>query len=153
LACHYHGFHDWYMASQPWCVGIPPPLRELIRGFAYGDLAALRSVLERHAGQIAAVVMEPINLTVPPPGWLECVRELTREHGTLLVFAEVVTAFRIARGGGQERFGVTPDLACLGKSMANGMSLSALVGKRSVMEAIARVGYGITFRGEVTALA
>jgi len=65
----------------------------------------------------------------------------------------VVTGFRLALGGAQEAFGVTPDLACLGKSMANGMALSALVGKRDVMQAIARVGHGITFRGETLALA
>ena len=84
--------------------------------------------------------MEPVNVELPEPGYLEGVRELAHQHGALLVFDEMVTGFRLANGGAQELFGVTPDLACFGKALANGMPLSALVGKREYMELLPRVG-------------
>src|SRR4029079_13809789 len=86
-------------------------------------------------------------------GYLEGVREMAHRHGALLVFDELVTAFRVARGGAQEMFGVDPDLACLGKARSNGMPLSALVGKREYMRHLPHVAWGMTFRGETLSLA
>jgi len=149
----YHGFHDWYMASHPECDGIPESLRWLVRSFPYNDLPALRRIFDEFGGHLAAVVMEPTNVTLPAPGFLEGVRALTREAGVLLVFDEIITSFRLARGGAQEAFGVVPDLACVGKGLANGMPLSALVGRRDLMEVLPRVGYGLTYRGETLSLA
>jgi hypothetical protein len=97
--------------------------------------------------------MEPVNLLMPEPGYLEGVRDLAHEHGALLVFDEMVTAFRLAPGGAQELFGVTPDLAALGKGIANGMPLSAVVGRRKYMRRLPEVAYGMTFRGETLSLA
>jgi glutamate-1-semialdehyde aminotransferase len=149
----YHGFHDWYMAGHEGCEGIPDSLRSLVRHFPYNDLEHLKDLFRRHGDKIAAVVMEPTNVTLPAPGYLEGIRALTLEHGALFIFDEIITSFRLARGGAQEAFGVVPDLACVGKGLANGMPLSALVGKRDVMEVLARVGYGITYRGETLSLA
>jgi glutamate-1-semialdehyde aminotransferase len=149
----YHGFHDWYMAGVADCEGVPDALRCTIQAFGYNDLDGLRALFEAHAGQVAAVVMEPLNTELPEPGYLEGIRELTREHGALLVFDEVITGFRIARGGAQEAYGVLPDLACVGKGLANGMPLSALVGRAEFLRTIPRVGYGVTFRGETLSLA
>jgi hypothetical protein len=98
-------------------------------------------------------MMEPINVGYPDPGYLEAVRDLAHRNGALLIFDEVVTGFRLAPGGAQELFGVTPDLTCFSKAIANGMPLAALVGKREYMEHLTKTGYGITFRGETLSLA
>jgi glutamate-1-semialdehyde aminotransferase len=149
----YHGFHDWFMAGVPQCEGMPAALRATIQRFPYGDLAALGALLDAHAGRVAALVMEPTNEIMPPPGYLAGVAELARRHGALLVFDEVVTGFRLARGGAQEAFGVEPDLACVGKALANGMPLSALCGRAEFLYTLPRVGYGLTYRGETLSLA
>jgi glutamate-1-semialdehyde 2,1-aminomutase len=82
--------------------------------------------------------MEPVYVEMPEPDYLEGVRDLTREHEALLVFDEMVTGFRLANGGAQELFGVEPDLSCFGKGIANGMPLSAIVGRRDLMEQLPR---------------
>ena len=80
-------------------------------------------------------------------------QELRTPHGALLVFDEIITGFRLANGGAQEMFGVVPDLACFGKAIANGMPLSAIVGKREYMRDLPNIAYGMTFRGETLSLA
>jgi glutamate-1-semialdehyde aminotransferase len=146
-----HGFHDWFVAIHG-VPGVPKALGHLVRSFPYNDLTALEALFEENAGNVAAVVMEPLNVELPEPGYLEGVRELTLRHGALLVFDEMITGFRLANGGAQERFGVIPDLACFGKAIANGMPLSAVVGKRSYMARLPDVAYGMTFRGETLSL-
>jgi glutamate-1-semialdehyde 2,1-aminomutase len=153
LFCGYHGIHDWYMAAVPRCPGIPRSLRDLILPFPYNDLNALEEILEANEGTVAGLVMEPVAETLPEPGFLEGVRKLTRRHGVVLIFDEIITGFRLARGGAQEYFQVEPDLACLAKCMANGMPLSALAGPPELAEAISAVMYGLTFRGETLSLA
>lgn len=153
LVCGYHGFHDWYMAVHPWCPGIPESLRWLVRSFPYNDLETVRSLFAAHGGDIAAVVLEPVAAELPMPGFLTGLRELCTRNGTALVFDEVLTALRLARGGAQTAYGITPDIACLGKSMANGMPLSALVGRGELVDGLHHVGYGLTFRGETLSLA
>ena len=147
-----HGFHDWYLCVHPQVRGLPRDLRGQIEGFPYNDLPALEALLDRYRGRVAAVVMEPVREVVPRRGYLAAVRELTHRHGALLVWDEVLTALRVAPGGAQELFGVVPDMACLGKSLGNGLPLSALVGRRSVMHHVPSVGFGMTFRGETYAL-
>ncbi|MEQ8768102.1 MAG: aminotransferase class III-fold pyridoxal phosphate-dependent enzyme [Planctomycetota bacterium] len=149
----YHGFHDWYLAGQPACHGIPDRLRDTIHQLPYNDLAGLAELLESRAGHIAAIVMEPLNTELPNAGFLEGVRELTRQHQCFLIFDEIVTGFRVARGGASERYGVTPDLTCLGKALGNGIPISALCGPRQWMEGLHHVGYGLTYRGETYSLA
>ena len=148
-----HGFHDWYQCINPNAHGVPDALKPLIYSFPYNDIDALRELFGRFPGNIAGVVMEPVRDVLPHPGYLESVRELTEEHNSLLIFDEVVTVFRLANGGAQELFGVTPDLACLGKSIANGMPLSALVGRREYMQLVSKVASEGTFRGETLSLA
>ena len=149
----YHGFHDWYMASVAECEGIPDAIRPLVRPFAYNDLAGVQDLFERFGDKIAAVVMEPCNVTLPEPGFLEGIRKLCTTNDSLLIFDEIITSFRLAKGGAQEKFRVIPDLACIGKGLANGMPLSALVGKYDPMSVLERVGYGLTYRGESLSLA
>ena len=149
----FHGFHEWYTCSLEGVQGLPGALKELVHSFPYNDLDALRDLFERFPEQVAVVVMEPVNTHMPEPGYLEGVRDLAHEHGALLVFDEMVTGFRLANGGAQEYFGVTPDLACYGKALANGMPLSAITGKREYMDKLTSTAYGMTYRGEALSLA
>ncbi|MCB1006249.1 MAG: aminotransferase class III-fold pyridoxal phosphate-dependent enzyme [Acidimicrobiales bacterium] len=149
----FHGFHEWYTCVHPDVQGIPSVLRTLVEPFPYNDLEALAQAFRRHRGAVAAVVMEPTNQYLPEPGYLEGVIDLAHRNGAVVVFDEVVTAFRLANGGAQEHFGVTPDLACLGKALANGLPLSAVVGRADLMELLPSVGFGLTFRGETFSLA
>lgn len=155
LQCGFHGFHDWYTTQYRTknVHGIPKALRAFVHEFPYNDLDAIEWLFMRYPEEVAAVVMEPVNLLLPEPGFLEGVRELTRQHGALLVWDELVTGFRLGNGGAQEHFGVTPDLACLGKGLANGMPLSAIVGRREYMRHLPDTAYGMTYRGEAASLA
>ena len=148
-----HGFHEWFACMHPGVKGIPNVMRALVHPLPFNDLDGLAALFDRFEGEVAAVVMEPATSLLPEPGYLEGVRDLAHAHGALLVFDEMVTGFRFANGGGQELYGVTPDLACFGKGLANGMPLSAIVGKREYMELLTRVAYGMTFRGETLSLA
>ena len=147
--CGYHGWHDWYLAANlqsgealdshllpgvP-AAGIVQGLKGTALPFKYNSLSSLRSVLDGNRGEIAAIIMEACRFQSPKAGFLEGVRKLADEHRAVLIFDEIVTGFRMARGGAQEYFGVTPDLTVLGKAMANGYPLAAVVGKREVMAA------------------
>lgn len=154
VACSgYHGWHDWYIGTTSRSRGVPKAVQELTVPFRYNDLESLRRVFEEHRGGVAAVVMEPLGVEPPEAGFLEGVRGLTREEGALLVFDEIVSGFRVALGGAGEYLGVTPDLACFGKAMANGLPLSAVVGRSEVMELFDEVFYSLTFGGETLSLA
>ena len=111
----------------------------------FNDLDGVAALLDANEGSIAALIVEPVpaNMGVVPPddGYLEGLRLLCDEHGALLIFDEVITGFRIARGGAQERFGVTPDLTVLGKVMGGGFPCAAFGGRRDVMEQLAPVGH------------
>ncbi|MEQ8764086.1 MAG: aminotransferase class III-fold pyridoxal phosphate-dependent enzyme [Planctomycetota bacterium] len=149
----FHGFHDWYTCQHPDVKGIPSVLRSFVEPFPYNDVAALERLFEKHRGRVAGIVMEPVNMFLPEPGYLEAVRALTRREGALLVFDEIVTGFRFASGGAQELYGVVPDLATFGKGLANGMPLSAIAGRREYLQFLPSVGVGMTFRGETLSLA
>lgn len=151
--CGYHGWQDWYIGSTARHRGVPQATRDLTHSFQYNSLDSLREVLASRPDEIAAVMLEPMNVSLPAPGFLEGVRELTHQHGALLVFDETVTGFRLAIGGAQERFGVTPDLACFGKGLANGYPVSALAGRADVMRLMEEIFFSFTFGGETLSLA
>jgi glutamate-1-semialdehyde 2,1-aminomutase len=125
----------------------------LTHGFTYNDLESLNRVLTEHSGDVAAVILEPMNSQAPKDGFLEGVKELTHRHGALLVFDEVITGFRFANGGAQEFFGVTPDLACFGKGVANGYPVSAIAGRADIMKLMEEIFFSFTFGGETLSLA
>src|SRR5439155_17254436 len=102
--------------------------------FRYNDLESLRALFAANPGRIAAVILEPMTLDEPLPGFLGGVRDLCTANGSVLIFDEMITGFRFDLRGGQHLFGVIPDLATFGKSLANGFSVSALVGRREIME-------------------
>jgi glutamate-1-semialdehyde 2,1-aminomutase len=153
---HYHGWLDPVSVSTPGLPAADParpaPLEPVpatggqvpstdVLVARWNDADELAALLAERGGEVAAVLMEPVaangGLIPPDPGYLERARELTAANGSLLVFDEVVTGFRLARGGAQAFFGVTPDLAIYGKAIAGGMPLSAVAGRRDVMEVVA----------------
>lgn len=151
--CGYHGWQDWYIGSTLRNLGVPGATRELTKSFKYNDLESLRTLLEENPGKYAAIVMEPMGAEYPQPGFLEGVRELATKHGALLVFDEIITGFRINIGGAQKEFGVIPDLACFGKSMANGFPISCVVGPKKYMQVFEEIFFSFTFGGELLSLA
>ncbi|ALG15683.1 glutamate-1-semialdehyde 2,1-aminomutase [Kibdelosporangium phytohabitans] len=131
----FYSVDDWFIGTTPMDAGIPQSTTERIRRFGYNDPDSLRTLFTEHSGRIAAVVLEAATaLAEPAPGFLEGVRELCDKHGTVLVFDEMITGFRWSAGGAQQVYGVTPDLSCWGKAMGNGFPISALAGKRELME-------------------
>ena len=145
----YHGHADSLLVKAgsggatfgiPDSKGVPAALAELTLTVAFNDLAAVRDLFRQRGDRIAAVIVEPVagNMGVVPPaaGFLEGLREVTREHGALLIFDEVITGFRIGYGGAQERYGVRPDLTCLGKIIGGGLPVGAYGGSRKVMSEV-----------------
>jgi glutamate-1-semialdehyde 2,1-aminomutase len=151
--CGYHGWHDWSIAPTPYNSGVPESARVLSHTFKYNEIDSLDSIFRQHKDQVAAVIMEPMRAEPPHNGFLEAIRERCTKHGTVLIFDEIVTGFRWANGGAQERFGVIPDLAIFSKGIANGFPLSALVGCRKFMEPLAKVHASLTYGGETLSLA
>ena len=151
--CGYHGWQDWYIGSTSRSLGVPEAVRQLTIPFPYNDLDALSQVFKEHKNGIACVIMEPLAFDMPQEGYLEEVKTLCRRNGALLVFDEVVTGFRVALAGAQEYFGVTPDVACFGKGMANGYPLSAIVGRAEIMSNFTEVFFSFTHGGEALSLA
>ena len=152
-ACGYHAWHDWYIASTPFSLGIPECDKGLISKFTYNDLDSLEDLLKKDPDGYAAIILEPANAVDPKEGFLEGVRELSYKYGVVLVFDEIVSGWRTGLGGAQSYYGVTPDLSCFGKAMGNGMPISALVGKRDYMKTIEKVFLSSTFGGETLSIA
>lgn len=151
--CGYHGWQDWYIGSTARNRGVPKATRDLTHTFAYNEIESLDALFREWPGQIAAVILEPMNVVEPKDGFLESVKELAHKHGALLVFDETITGFRYANGGAQEYFGVTPDLATFGKGLANGYPVSAVVGRADVMKLMEEIFFSFTFGGETLSLA
>lgn len=150
--CGYHGWHDWYIGSTSRNLGVPKSTQDLTHKFNYNDIDSLKRIFKKYKNKVAAVVMEPMNYTEPQKGFLEEVKKITHQNGALLVFDEIITGFRFSLGGAQKLFGVIPDLAAFGKSMANGLPISVLVGKRRYMEKVSDIFYSFTFGGECLSL-
>ncbi len=140
MRCGYHGWHDWCVEMKG---GIPEKFYEDVHEFHYNDLDMLEDLMKKHGDETAAIIMTPFGhplhqkMQEPKPGFLEGVRKIADKYGSVLVFDEVRTCFRLKFGGAQELYGVTPDLTVLGKGMANGWAISVVTGKRDVMMAAA----------------
>jgi len=142
----WHGMHDYglwgtvpgkpseYPRAQPDSVGVPAQTGDTVLVTPFNDAARAVEMIERHAKELAAVMVEPLQRVLQPePGFLEAVREITRRHGIVMIYDEIVTGFRLAWGGAQERYGVVPDLACYGKAISGGFPLAAVVGRSEIM--------------------
>jgi len=149
----YHGWQDWSICTSTRTKGVPKQTKNLTLTYKYNEIETLENIFSNNRDKIAAVTLEPIELEAPKKGFLKQVQKLTYENGAVLIFDEVVTGFRMALGGAQEFFDVTPDLACFGKAMANGMPLAALVGKTEIMKTFEEAFFSSTFGGETLSLA
>jgi glutamate-1-semialdehyde 2,1-aminomutase len=149
----YHGHADFLLAKAgsgvatlglPECAGVPAALTADTLTLPFNDSAAVREAFAAHGREIACVIVEPVvgNMGCVPPaaGFLEALRELTAADGAVLIFDEVMTGFRLAYGGAQERFGVTPDMTTLGKIVGGGLPLGAYGGRAEIMDVVAPVG-------------
>jgi len=149
----YHGHVDSLLVKagsgaltlgQPDSAGIPAALAALTLALPFNDVEALRLAFEHNKGEIAAVIVEPIpanaGLILPAPGYLETMRELCTAHGALLIFDEVMTGFRLGKGGAQELLGIRSDLSCFGKVIGGGLPVGALGGRAEIMDYLAPLG-------------
>lgn len=129
----FNAIHDWFIGSTVLTRGVPEEVQALTLKYNYNDLESCQKLFDLHPGQIACFLLEPVSFEVPKDGFLENLKALCEKNGALLIFDEVVSGFRFALGGVQEMVGVTPHLSAFGKGMANGFSVSALVGQREFM--------------------
>jgi len=149
----YHGHGDSFLVKAgsgmltlgvPTSPGVPAGLSELTATLSYNDFEGATALFDEIGGEIAAVIIEPVvgnaNCIPPLPGYLQHLRELCTRHGTLLIFDEVMTGFRVALGGAQAHYGITPDLSTFGKIIGGGMPVGAYGGRRELMSQIAPAG-------------
>ncbi len=149
----YHGHSDSLLVAagsgalthgNPDSAGVPPAFAELTTVLPFNDEAALEALFDRQGHEIAALIVEPYpanaGLILPRPGFLQKLREVTAQHGTVLIFDEVMTGFRLAKGGVQELEGITPDLTCLGKVIGGGLPVGAFGGRVEIMDCLAPDG-------------
>ena len=129
----FFSYDDWFISTTTADTGIPPSVREQVKRFHYNDLASVERLFESNAGRVAALILEPVRIDPPAPGFLAGVQALCREHGAVLIFDETITGFRWHLGGAQALYGITPDLSIFGKALANGFALAALCGSREIM--------------------
>lgn len=167
LFCGYHGWHDWYLSAnlsnknalddlhipglEP--LGVPSGLAGTNLPFHYNNIDEFNALMDKHKGNIAAVVMEPIRNDYPQDGFLEKIRDATHETGVVLVFDEITAGFRLCPGGSHKVLGVDPDIAVFAKGMTNGYPLSAIIGRKDVMEAAQGTFISSTFYTERIAFA
>lgn len=141
LRCGYHGWHDWAIGHEL-DGGIPKKLFEDVHEFEFNNFDQVEDLMKNHGDEIAAIITTPVShhggheVEMPKPGFLEGLRKLTDEYGSLLMFDEIRTGFRFDLGGAQKYFGVIPDIAAFGKAMANGYPISFLGGKKNVMDVL-----------------
>jgi glutamate-1-semialdehyde 2,1-aminomutase len=149
----YHGHSDSLLVAagsgalthgHPDSAGVPRAFAELTTVLPFNDEAALEELFEKKGHEVAALIVEPYpanaGLILPKPGFLQKLRDITTKHGTILIFDEVMTGFRIAKGGVQELEGITPDLTCLGKVIGGGLPVGAFGGRADIMDYLAPLG-------------
>src|SRR3989442_1811221 len=149
LGCGYHGWLDWAQGGE----GVPAGTKALYAEIPFNDVEGTRRLIREAADRLAVVVMEPVVVIEPTRDWLEVLRAETTRVGAVLVFDEIKTAFRVAIGGAAERYGVRPDLAVLGKAIANGFPLAVVGGRADLMAGVARTWISSTLAAESVALA
>ena len=173
---HFHGLHDYvvwnahgpardelptypYVPPQVESAGVPPQLADLVLIVPWNDPAAFSQALREHGHELAAVICEPVNYNsgciLPAPGFLELLRAETAQRGICLIFDEVLSSFRMAPGGAQAYYGVTPDLCTLAKAVANGLPLAVVAGKKAFMQVLSPLGpaaHSGTYSGHLFAI-
>ena len=137
MRCGYHGWHDWCVEVKG---GIPDKFYEDVYEFDYNNIDSLEELTSKHGNETAAIIITPFGhplahkMEEPKPSFLEGVKNIAAKYGAVLIFDEIRTGFRVSLGGAQKYYGVTPDIACFGKAMANGYPISAVTGKSAIMK-------------------
>ena len=150
----YHGWHDWCLANTRHNGGIPKILQNYVFTGIYNDLDSYKRIFEENKNEIAAVIVEAIELEEPKNNFLAKLKDLAHANGALFIFDEIVTGFRFSIGGAQQHFRVIPDMATFGKGMSNGMPVSAVVGRAEIFDSVHKdVFISTTFGGECLSLA
>ncbi len=149
----YHGWHDWVISQTSRSGGIPIVEKQLSHKFIYNDFKSIKKIYQKLNGNVACIVMDLVARYYPKKNFLKKVRKFCNEKKILLIFDEIVTGFRIHKGGAQSFFKVTPDMSCFGKAMGNGMPISALVGKKKYMKNFNDVFYAMNFVSDRASLA
>ncbi|UYP46315.1 Glutamate-1-semialdehyde 2,1-aminomutase [Candidatus Lokiarchaeum ossiferum] len=140
LRCGYHGWHDWCVEVKG---GVLPKTYEDVIEFEYNNLEQVKELFEKYGPEIAGVIITPVGhplaheVEMPKQGFLEGIREITEKNGTVLIFDEIRSGFRVNLGGAQKEFGVTPDMSVFGKAIANGYPIGVVVGKSEFMDVLA----------------
>lgn len=151
LCCGYHGWHDWHIGVLPRDRGVPQVVKDLVHTFNYNDI---RSVIAGLDEETACVILEPMVFDEPHDDFLYELRDACTENGSLLIFDEMWTGFRLALNGAQAYFSIDADLACFSKAIANGMPLAAITGRQEIMQLFdEEVFFFSTFGGEALSLA
>ncbi|MHA1648118.1 MAG: aspartate aminotransferase family protein [Promethearchaeota archaeon] len=140
LRCGYHGWHYWCCEVKG---GIPEKLYEDVYEFEYNNLGQVEEIMGKIGNEVAAIIVTPVGHPLahevqwPKPGFLEGLKKIAHNYGSVLIFDEIRTGFRVSLGGAQKEYGVTPDLSVFGKAMANGYAIGVVVGKAEIMDVIA----------------
>ncbi|HHT9105597.1 MAG TPA: aminotransferase class III-fold pyridoxal phosphate-dependent enzyme [Candidatus Wujingus californicus] len=153
--CGYHGWHDWFIGVSERCSGVPDSIKKLVQSFSYNQIESLEKLFTDNKDKIAAVIMEPCGVVPPNDDFLNKCKQLAHKHGALFILDEIITGMRWHEGGAQKLFNVIPDISTFGKSIANGMPLSIVVGKKEYMEVLNNPDAFISssFAGEIVSLA
>jgi len=149
IASGYFGWHDWSSTAR----GVPAGAHTDVTTVPFDDVAALHDAVASAGATLAAIIVEPLVHHVASIEWLTAARDLCDQQGAVLIFDEVKTAFRVRTGGVQQLLGITPDLTTIGKALANGYALAAVVGRERVMSMVSRTWISSTLAAESTALA
>ena len=153
ITCGYHGWQDWYIGTTSRNLGVPKKVRKLSIAAKFNDIDNVHKIIKKNKEEISAMIIEPMSFVEPKKDYYKELKYLLKKNKILMIFDEVITGFRFSLGGAQQYFNVVPDLSCFGKGMANGMPLSALVGKKKYMNKMSEIFFSGTFGGESLSLA
>ncbi len=149
----YHGWHDWYIGTTSRNLGVPETISEYTKSFEFNNINSFKKLLLNNKNKVAAVIIEPESGIPACPFFLKELREITLKNNIVLVFDEIVTGFRVHFSGAQAKYKIKPDLSCFGKSLANGMPLSVITGRKDIMILMDDIFFSGTFNGEALSIA
>ena len=149
----YHGWHDWYIGTTTRNLGVPKKIAQFTQSFEFNNIVSFKKLLSENENNVAGVIIEPESGIPANRKFLNELREITHKKNIILIFDEIVTGFRVDLSGAQAKYNIKPDLACFGKSLANGMPLSVIAGKKNIMKLMDDIFFSGTFNGEALSIA
>lgn len=154
ITCGYHGYPDWFATAAGLGGGVPNMMKDYVRELTWGDMEQAETIIRQYGEKIACVLTVPYDFGENASGdFIRLLRRLTEEHGSLLIFDEILTGFRLALGGAQEYFGVVPDLTSFAKALANGYPISSYTGRQKYMQKLNDFVVSTTYAGETLSIA